>query len=110
MGRFKMWFEDKYEAMKQTRGRVREWARNNPREAMILGVCAMSTIGGIAKAKINYNLRIAQMQPKKTLWDPSLGVHQELNRPLDGNTKSQLNNLIELGYSRHEAMKILKLI
>lgn len=109
MGRFKMWFEDKVEAMKQTRGRVREWARNNPKEATILGVCAISTIGGIAKAKINYNLRTAQMQPK-TLWDPSLGVHQELNRPLDSKTKADLNNLVGLGYSRHEAMKILKLI
>ena len=104
-----MWWNDKIEAWHQTRGRVREWARNNPKETMILAVCAMSTVGGIAKAKISYDMKMAQLQPK-TLWDPSMGVHQELNRPLDAKAKADLNMLTSLGYSRHEAMKILKLI
>lgn len=109
MGKFKAWFEDKKEAMRQTRGRLREWRRNNPKEAVMLDIVAITTAGGIAKTAIAYHYKTKQMYPKQ-IWDPSMGYHQNLKRPLTPELKADINRLTSKGYSRHEALDILGLI
>ena len=109
MGKVRAWFEDKRIAYQQARGRMREWCRNNPREATMLGIVGISTVGGIVKASIQYKAKRVQQQPS-TLWDPSMGYHQTLKKPLTPAMKADINRLTSRGYSRHEALDILGLI
>ena len=105
--KFKAWREEKKAERDQRRGRIREWIRTNPKEATLLGVIGISTIGGITKTVISYKLANKQ---KKKIWDPSMGYHQELKKPLTPMVKDAMNTLIARGYTRHEALDILGLI
>ena len=106
---FRAWYEDKKAANEQRKGRIREWIHNNPREATILGMVGITTLGGVAKTYISYKYRVAQQKPK-SIWDPSHGIHQELSRPMDDRTKRAYNALLDAGYSRHDALRTLGLI
>ena len=95
---FRAWYEDKKAANEQRKGRIREWIRNNPREATILGMVGITTLGGVAKTY------------PKSIWDTSHSIHQELSRPRDERTKRAYNALLDAGYSRHDALRSLGLI
>ena len=107
--KFKAWWEDKKAACQQRAGARREWKREHPKEYTWITIITVSTIGRVAIAGINYKLKTAT-QKSKTLWDPSMGYHQELRKPLTPELKADINRLTSNGYKRHEALEILGLI
>lgn len=109
MGKVKDWFEDKKIAYEQHKGRTREWIRNNPKEFTILCMVGISSVAGVAKVGLQYKMRMAQMKPK-TMWDPTMGYHQELKKPLTPELKQRLNYLESIGLNRHQALRALDLI
>ena len=109
MGKIKNWFEDKKVAWEQKRGRMREWRMNNPKEAMILDITVISTVGGIAKAAITSRNK-NKLLNKQVVYDPSMGMYQHLNRPMTPELQKSFNKLIGAGFSRNEALRMLNLI
>ena len=107
--KLKAWLDYKKAARDQRRGARREWIRNHPREFTWLVVIGVSTTGSVAKTYINYKLRTATQKPKQ-IWDPSMGYHQNLKRPLTPELKADINRLTGRGYTRHEALEMLGLI
>lgn len=107
--KIRAWWEDKKAARDQRKGARREWIRQHPREATWIAVIGISTVGSVTKTYINYRLRTKTQKPRQ-IWDPSMGYHQELKRPLTPELKADINRLTSRGYTRHEALEILNLI
>ena len=109
----KNWFEDKKIAWEQKRGRMREWRMNNPKEAVMLDIVAISTVGSIAKVAItthNKNKIAMRQQKPQVIYDPSMGMYQNLNRPMTPELQKSFNKLVGAGFSRNEALRMLNLI
>lgn len=97
-------------AWQQRVGAVKDWCRLHPQEATMLGIVIVGTTGKVIQSALAYKAKTKQIDKQRVIYDPSAGMYQCLNKPMNYEQQRAYNALVADGMKRGEALRALGLV
>lgn len=76
----------------------------------MLGIVIVGTTGKVVQSALAYKAKTKQIDKQRVIYDPSAGMYQRLNKPMNYEQQRAYNALVADGMKRGEALRALGLV